>query len=161
MLYVHTAFGFEVPVYTTPGQPTKSTINWPINPSKCGHVQYLQTTLTIKHVAKCMPSVTVVARPLCYRPLHFQFVNVNFRRFVINSLKGIISCKTLPNVNTWKAFSHFLTQQVVSFLCVLRMDLHSTRFDRGAETRNRVRIYTVLTTKCHTSPKYYFNKTEH
>jgi len=81
MLQVRTAFRLEETADKTAGHPThriKSTIKrWPINPSKCGHVQYLQTTLTIKHVAKYMHSVTVVARSLCYRPLHFQFVNVN------------------------------------------------------------------------------------
>jgi len=82
MLHVRTAFGLEETADKTPGNPQhriKSTIwCWPINPSKCGHVQYLQTTLTIKQAAKYMHSVTVVARSLCYRPLRFQFVNVNF-----------------------------------------------------------------------------------
>ena len=94
----------------SPERRTKSIIQrWAINPSKWGHIQYLQTTLTIKHVAKCMHSVTVVARSLCYCPLHFQFVNVNFWCSVINSVKLMISRKTLINVSTLKVFFRFLT----------------------------------------------------
>jgi hypothetical protein len=113
----------------SPKHRTKSIIQrWPINPPKCGHVQYLQTTLTIKHVAKCMHSVTVVARSLCYCPLHFQFVNVNFWCSVINSTKPD---NFVQNTDKCEYFESILplpyTPGTVSFLHVILTNKQSIR----------------------------------